>query len=194
MNLAKTLSLCSIALMSCAALSAEVVDFAGLPGANGDAFSTYTEGAYTVTNTAGDWEVGKMFGNPIPDLFCGDCGPGTLQLTDGGGAFTFNSVDLGQATDNGFGYTLNGFLGGNLVFTESGTASPGHNNFGTYSSSVADSALDIDTLNISLDTTGNDGNVDNINVSASTAAPEPGTFALLAAGFGLVTLARKRRA
>jgi hypothetical protein len=145
-----------------------------------------------VTNSAGGWDVGKAFGNPVPDLFCDGCSPGGLQVTDNGGTFTFNSVDLGQAV-NPFGYTVTGFLGGNQVFTESGTVEPGAVSFGTYSSSLADSLDEIDTLDISIDTTGNDGNVDNINLSAA-ATPEPGTFALLAAGFGLVTLAHKRRA
>jgi hypothetical protein len=101
--------------LSCAALSADVIDFASLPGDNGDSFSTYTEGAFTVTNSAGGWDVGKAFGNPVPDLFCDGCSPGGLQVTDNGGTFTFNSVDLGQAV-NPFGYTVTGFLGGNQVF------------------------------------------------------------------------------
>jgi hypothetical protein len=185
-----------MALFTCAALSASI-DFAGLPGANGSSFSTYTEDGFAVTNTAGAWQVGTTFGNPAPDVFCDGCNPGTLQITNGG-TFTFSSVDLGEniitvGSTVTFGYSLTGFLDGNQLFSLSGIF-PFPDVFDTIHSG-ADSTDVIDTLDITLTAPGNGGIVDNIDVVTITSAtPEPGTFALLAAGFGLVTLVRKRRA
>jgi hypothetical protein len=192
----RTLSLCSIALFTCAALSASI-DFAGLPGANGSFFSTYTEDGFTVKNIAGAWQEAQGFGDPAPDVGCDGCNPGTLQITNGG-TFTFLSVDLGDdvvtvGSTVTFGYSLMGFLDGNQLFSLSGIF-PYPFEFVTFQSG-ADSTDVIDTLDITLTAPGNGGLVDNINVvTIAAATPEPGTFALLAAGFGLFTLARKRRA
>ena len=185
-----------MALLTCAALSASI-DFNGLGGANASPFSTYTEGGFTVTNIGGAWAVVQTFGNPAPDVACDGCNPGTLQITNGG-TFTFSSVDLGEdvitvGSTMTFGYSLTGFLDGNQLFSLSGIY-PYPDVFDTLHSG-ADSTVVIDTLDITLTAPNNGGLVDNINVVTVTAAtPEPGTFALLAAGFGLVTLARKRRA
>src|SRR5215471_1569315 len=87
----------AIVLFFAVSATASVIDFNTLTGANGDPFSTYSENGFTLTATQGSWSKAFVFGNPIPDIFCNQCAPGTVAITAGFSLFTFASVDLGNA-------------------------------------------------------------------------------------------------
>jgi hypothetical protein len=170
-SLSRILSLLPITFVVSSVLSADTftIDFATLGGSNGALFSTYTENGFTVSSTAGAWNVAQVFGNPIPDVFCMGCTPGTLEVT--GGLFSFDSVDIGNAsfTNGAFNFTITGFLGGNQVLTQTGNSPARAGTFETVNS--ADSSKVLDSLFISINTLGStDGNVDNIVLTSSRAA------------------------
>jgi hypothetical protein len=183
----------------CNAAAAAVIDFAGLPGNNLDPFSSFTEFGFTVTNTAGNWFVVKIFGNPVPSVGCQTCGPGTLHVT--GGQFTFGSVDIGEATPTSFGYTITGFLSGVQVLSQTGTLAA--NMQGSWSTIASNNpSQSLDSLFISINTANvltNDGNIDNINLGAVTAVvtPLPAALPLFASGLvglGLLGWRKKKTA
>jgi len=185
------LALFAIAFAVCSVVRADTptIDFATLGGNNLDAFSSYVEHGYTVSSTAGAWKVGKLFGNPIPDVFCGGCGPGTLEVT--GGTFNFDSVDIGNPVAPSFGITITGFLAGIQVLTETAT-SPPPGTFGTFETITSNNTSQkLDELFISINTATSDGNVDNIVLSS--AVPEPSSVVLLSTVLlGVAFFARKR--
>jgi len=188
-NLSRLLSLLAITLAACSILSADTftIDFATLAGSNGDTFSAYTQHGFTVSSTAGAWEVGKSFGNPIPDVFCGGCGPGTLEVT--GGQFDFSSVDIGNPMAPQFPFTITGFLGGIQVLSQTGN-SPASLGFETVNSVNTGQLLD--QLFISINTTGSDGNVDNI-VLTTAPVPEPTAVILLLTMLLILALGARKR-
>jgi hypothetical protein len=178
-------------LMLCfaATASAGVITFENLTGTNGDPFTSYSEGGFTVNATAGQWFRGFEYGNPVPDIFAGPefgITPDTIDVT-GGGLFTFGGLDL--SSNNGFTrYSFAGFLSGGLVLSQSGTDSS-LTTFITIPST--NSGVQIDSLFITLSPGGDRSpssyNIDNINVTANavpvvaeSVAPEPGSGLLLA--------------
>ena len=168
---------------------ADIVTFDNLPGNNDDSFTSFTEGNFTVSALTGDVRVGKNFGNPVPDIFGN--GVFSVQVTrTGNQAFTFSSVDLASGLFNGSdSYSITGFLGANQVLSQTGSVS----SFSTVASSGLTTVLD--RLVISYTVVATSANVDNINVTPSnTAAPEPGSLALLLPVVGFAGMViRKRR-
>jgi hypothetical protein len=73
-----------------------------------------------------------MFGNPVPDIFCNQCPPGTVAITDTG-LFTFTAVDLGNAQASVDTFTIQGFRSGSLVFAQAGLL-PTMSEFQTFTS------------------------------------------------------------
>jgi hypothetical protein len=190
----------SIAVMALGAavgsVTAAVIEFDGLTGANGDPFTSYTEDGFTVDATAGDWFEAQVFGNPVPSIFAGPIGSPSLSTIDvtenGGGDFTFASVDF--SSNNGTSaYSIEGLLNGVPVFLLTGTTGgfPGPWN------TVNDGGTTtIDELVITLNPTGGPTsmNLDNINVSPAAPVPEPSSLLAAMVGLAALGLARRRRA
>ena len=169
--------------------SAVVIEFDGLPGANEDPFSSYTEDGFMVDSFAGNWFEGHVFGNLAPSLFAGPInGPSssTLKVTKVDlGDFSFAAVDLSSNNGNSE-YTITGFLNNAQVFSFSGVTGGFPGPFNTVSGG---GGILIDALLINLNPTDDPSsiNVDNINVNV----PEPASLALL--GIGLAGLSAFHR-
>ena len=177
--------------------SATIITFGGLGGANGSLFTTDTEGGFTVTSTVGEWFEAQVFGNPIPSIVAGGVfgGPAvdSISVTEGGGSFSFSSLDFAPSPVGDVHYTFTGTLGGSPVFSVSGTLVPPQV-FETVLSGVSADVIDKLVVGVTLsDTTTNASvNIDNIVVSRA-AVPEPMTLGMLATGLTLLGLLRRRR-
>ena len=178
-------SVLSLGLM--AGASAATITFAALPGDNGDNFTTYSEAGFQVSNTAGQFQVAKIFGNPTPSIFTERAVDGgalrisTVTVTRiGGGAFTFGGFDLASNNGNTF-YSIIGRLAGDVVLNQSARQIGAGFGFNTILSGLGTA---IDSLSISLTAAGTSANIDNIQVTASgpVSVPEPASIALLLTG------------
>jgi hypothetical protein len=162
---------------------ADLIGFNGLNGGNGSPFVTYTEGLFTVTPSDSDWSQGFFFGNPVPAIFTHSSTAFVDVTRTNPGPFTFAGVDLANGGSGVSTYTIEGFLGGSLVETTSGSL--GVFTFTTIGS--PDPSQPIDTLRISIDRgTTSSLTIDNIQVTAASEAvvPEPSTA--IVAVFGAV--------
>ena len=192
----KITKMCAAAVLAFGAsvgtASAVVIDFGGLAGANGAAFSSYAEDGFTVNAAGGSWFEGHAFGNPSPSIFAGPIGSpalSTVKVTQTGGSdFKFVAVDF-SSNGGTSTYTIQGLLNGIEVLSLSGTTGP----FNTVSDG---SGTTIDELMLTLNPTGEPGsmNVDNINVNVSAVkVPEPGSLIAMLTGLAAFGLARRRR-
>ena len=186
-------------LFTALAAHATNINFNNLSGANGSAFTSYTQGGFSVQNSAGQFLVATDFGDPVPSLFSGGQDSSfaplatrmasiTITLTNGG-AFNFDSVDLANQSGNGT-FSFSGSFDGTSVFTQSGSI-PTIPFFDTFDSTSP--TLDLTSLTIMEK--GGDFNLDNILVTRATAAvtPEPSSFLLLGTGLmGVLGVARRR--
>jgi hypothetical protein len=166
------------------------ITFSGLPGANGDPFTTYTEDGFIVNPTTGSWEQGFNFGNPTPSIFSGSS---TASITITGGLFTFSSFDFGNGNSfDGLTWSVAGFLSGTQVLTGSGNG-PVISEFETIASPNTSTTLDTLVLTANLGNT-TSFNFDNIVlIDAGSAVPEPAAISLVAAGALLIVALRRRR-
>lgn len=189
--------LATLAASTLAAHAAPVtINFNTLGGANDSTFSTYSESGFTVSAQSGTWIVASgsgSFGDPEPDIFTEPSG--TLAVTDGGGLFNFDSLDLGffTASDGSENYTITGFSNGTQVYTQTGSLSDNTSQtFLTLNGTHQSTAITSFTIALS----GNDDgiNVDNIDLNTVAAAtPEPSTLALFGTGIlGLAGAARRK--
>ncbi len=156
--------------------------------------TTYTQGAFTVTNTSGQFFFNDEFGNPAPSIFT--LGPASINITvTNGGNLDFTSAslvnDLGASS-----YSFLGYEGGNLVYDVTGTISTDPTGFGVFRTFASGQAL-TPINSLVIETTGDDLNIDNIIVARNAAAvtPEPSSFVLLGSGLlGVAGVIRRRLA
>ncbi len=180
-------SVSAAALMAVGA-QAQTVDFDGLPGNNGDAFTgPYVEDGFSTSATGGQVFEGHIFGNPTPSLVVGDIfGGGDLGVIETSRGLTFSLASFDLSAQNGdAGYLIEGFLGAAMVYSFGGSAGSG---FATYGGNAGV----IDRVRFTLTPTGSSVNLDNL-VFRDAVVPEPGTWALLIAGFGMAGYAVRRR-
>ncbi len=163
------------------------ITFDALPGPNGSAFAgPYFEGGFGVTAEAGDVFSGQVFGSPVPSLVVGSVFGGsasaTVRVT--GNTFILNSFDLAS---QGVGtFMINGFLGGNSVFSFGGNLS-GPQAFSTF----AGMGGNVDTVDFVLTNVRSSSiNLDNIVLGA---VPEPATWLMMIIGFATIGAALRRR-
>ena len=175
--------------------SATTITFGSLTGVNGSNFTTYTEAGYTVTNSAGQFFVGTVFGDPIPDLYAGPTNGGptadAIVITKaGGGAFYFDSFD-GAATTGATGYEVQGRLLGSIVYDVTGGIA---NGAGFLTKDPGEELQLVTAVYIGYSIGGSSANLDNIVVSPFVAAtPEPSGLVLLATGLvSTATMMRRR--
>lgn len=171
--------------------SAAVITFGALPGNNGDPFTSYAEAGFTVMKDSGSGCVGKVFGNPVPNVFGGTaCDSGSVGVfTVTGGLFEFAGIDL--AANNGtLSYSITGLLNGSNVFVQSNDlAGP----TGVFSTIASQSNAVIDSLQLSFRTAGSSFNFDNINLTQRVSEPASGLLALAAFGVMIGALRSRRR-
>ncbi len=176
-------SLAAILLLACKPTLAATFTFEDLPGSNLDSFSSYSADGFTVTAVEGEWQVGKVFGNPVPSIFC-NCQVGSVALTgDANELFQFTSVDFGYRAAT---YSITGMLNDSPVFTQTGTIGAA-TDFFTIASEDSQSFLDALMIQLSPGT-GPGFNIDNISYNI---VPSPSTGVLV--GFGLLYPAFVRR-
>jgi hypothetical protein len=187
-----------LALLAClcagSAKAATTITFDPQSGANGDPFVSDTEGGFTVVpTTAGNWFQAQAFGNPAPSIFDGPVGGpsvATIEVTDGGSDFTFDSLD--ESSNNGTSdFTITGSAGGTVEFTETGTFPDSGPPFNFTTFFGTDSTTPIDTLDITVNPNGQPSsvNVDNIVLGE---VPEPASISLLL-GAAAIGFQRRRR-
>src|SRR5262249_30559563 len=179
------------------ALQAYVIQFNNLPGPNGAAYNGSAEGGFTITPTAGNWFQGTLYGNPPPSIFAGPIGQpvaSTIQITFGLGLFDFTSLDY-SSNNAGGRFLIDGFLSGNLVFSQAGDLSASlPPNFG-FNNLLSNNGALIDTL--SIEVIPGDGttsiNLDNIDLSVHGVPEDGATLLLLAIGLAGALFWRKAR-
>lgn len=184
----KKLLIALFSLLAIGSANATTITFDNLPGSNGDTFTSYSESGFTVTSTFGNWQVAKLFGSPIPDIFSNSPSASVEITADNSGVFSFDSVDLGY---NAASYTFEGLLNGSSIFNDNGTIVGGIQ-FSTIAS--LSGALLFDTLRITMDVgTGPGFNIDNIGVTAAVSSvPVPAALFMFApALLGFFGLRRK---
>lgn len=172
------------------AAQAQTIDFGGLSQTNGDPFTgPYVEDGYSTSATGGQVFEGHVFGNPQPSLVVGSVFQGgNLGVIETSRAATFTLASFDLSAQNGdAGYTVEGFLGAALVYSFGGTAGVPYSTFQTY----AGNAGVIDRVRFTLTPGGSSVNIDNIVLR--NAIPEPGTWALMIAGFGMAGYGVRRR-
>jgi hypothetical protein len=169
------------------------ITFDGQTGVYGTIYPGHTEGAFTITPTAGVWYESSQYGSPTPSIYTGP--PGVpqhsgIRITSAAGLFSFGSLDF--SSNNGpTTYSIQGHLGAILQFQQFGMLQNPGPGFETLWSDY--SGLPLDALLI--DVTPGEGttsfNLDNVTLP--TLVPEPGALGLLAVALGAFVFLRLRR-
>ncbi|MGH6648359.1 hypothetical protein [Aquabacterium sp.] len=189
--------------------SAYVIDFdqANLPTytssvgshVGGSFAGPYTEGGFTVTPEGGPWYgIGNIGVPGRPNSFIyierepyGQAVEGVARITHQGHGFNFNSL-LMYSSISPVPYVFTGLLGGNVVFTDTGTLPNPEGEFVQVSNSHASDLIDtleIRLLDIYPDGYGNPIGISQISLTSSV--PEPVALSLLGAGLMVFVGQRK---
>jgi hypothetical protein len=203
-NLTRQIAISAAAIALAAVMvgkaSAEVITFDALPAG---AFTTFTDGAFTVTANPGNpgdnptiVNVGGTNQNVVVDGNLNDPFGTAFTVTEtDGGLFSLNSVDVADLLNPGGG-SEGGCAGGGLRIEATGGGActdfnPGSSTFTTVSPAGFSNISSL-TINIVSAAGFDDYAVDNINLTAS---PEPSTLILAFGGLvGLGVSAQRRRA
>jgi hypothetical protein len=176
---------------------AGVISFGALTGTNMDPFTSYTENGFAVSVNQGSWFKDFIKGNPAQSIVASPIANGpSITVTDGGGLFSFVSVDLSDNTGPVSGNSTFSFYGYNSgsiqffrLFSFGGTV--------TLGSTV--SSLPIDTLTFYVSpgiSTVPVTSVNIDNIAYTSVVPEPSTFILLClagvVGVGLEKVIKRR--
>ena len=169
------------------------ITFAPQSAETNSPFVSDAESGFTVVPTTEDaWFVGQLFGNPVPSIYDGPIDDPTtagIQVTEAGADFTFASLDEasnGDVSD----FVIVGLAGGSPKFTELGQFAASSGSFTTYSSTVGDSIIPIDTLDVTIIPFGGANSVNLDNIVLGTTVPEPTSVSI---GLGLAALGLQRR-
>jgi hypothetical protein len=211
MNL-KILATAAALAMSAVGAHAATITFEG-PTWGPDFTGPVTENGFNYSTGSGHLYL-NTFGNPGQDMegqMFGDGGVLTI-VKDSPGLFTFDSLDFGAYDAfHTFGQTLtvNGYLGGNIIETNTFSLNGANASGGTLSNWTHETNIlptQIDRLDIVLNAKAVDGNVDqqrqfyaavdNVNLTGvpGSGTPEPATWAMMVIGFGgLGAMIRSRR-
>ncbi|WP_259782940.1 hypothetical protein [Aestuariispira ectoiniformans] len=174
---------------------ATVIDFGGLPGPNGTAYTGHVEDGFTVTPNDGDWHQGLVYGAPTPSIFGGPVPqPVFGSITVTGGIFRFISVDLSSNSATGTRATVIGYMNGITQFGYDFTITTA-NQFVTLVN-PGPFMVDIDELYIAMmpDTGVSSYNIDNIVLRSVRAVPAPAALGLIILGLAGVGFTRRRLA
>ena len=159
------------------------ISFSSLSGPNLAAYTGHTEGDFTIIPTAGTWQQALAYGNPVPSILDGPTnapGIAVLLITDNVDLFTFGALDFSSNNGNS-SYDIQGYLGANLQFHETGTLLASFSPFSFKTLLSSDPALQVDSLLIEVipGSGVTSINLDNIKVAT---IPEPDAVILLVAG------------
>ena len=148
-----------------------IIAFGGLSG-NDSRFNTYNESGFKVSSNSGSWETMTSYGHPKPAIVFKRSADeptttGEVEITHGGSAFSFQSVDL-YSSITPIPYTISGYRNSELVFRVSETVPNTFGKFAKVTNAQATESIDRLTISLSNPATAccwNPVGLDNIVVS-----------------------------
>jgi hypothetical protein len=169
-----------------------VIAFSGQSGSSGAPFLVDLQDGFTTTAVSGTWLQSQGYGNPIPSIFVGPQGSPAAAVLQVVADVPFRFLSLDYSSNNGTSsFTVQGFSGGVLRFTQSGSLAGSFAPFGFQTLQSTSVSTEVQSVVIGI--TPGDGvgsvNIDNVTV-VSSQVPEPSCASLVALS-GLVLLIAK---